>query len=106
MTAKRSNGAHAPDSTPMIFALMPNPAIQSFAASQRVALEAARFWARRMHAYADQMETLARCGTPNEFARAQTEFIDRLREDYSAESKVIAQLITPPHGEAQDAPKA
>lgn len=96
MTAKHTNGAKdAPAAPPMMFALMPNPALQSFAASQRVVLEAARFWARRMHAYADQMETLAHCATPDEFAQAQTQFIHRLRDDYRAESKTLSALIAP-----------
>ncbi len=53
MTAKRSNGASkAPESLFPFTAMM--PAASSFLASQRIALEAARFWARRMRAYADQ----------------------------------------------------
>jgi hypothetical protein len=64
--------------------------------SQRVALEAARFWARRMRAYADQMEALCACSTPDELAAAHTRFLERMRDDYAAESKAIGELITPP----------
>ena len=59
-----------------------------------------------MHAYADQMETLAHCATPDQFARAQTEFIDRLREDYSAESKTLSALVASGRDGEGDGPKA
>ncbi|MCL4715206.1 MAG: hypothetical protein KJZ75_09875 [Hyphomonadaceae bacterium] len=103
MTAKRSSGAQAaPDKTPFLFAVMPNPAMQSFVASQRVALEAARFWARRMHAYADQMETLACCTNPDDFAKAQTHFFDRMREDYAAETKAMSTILAAPRPEQDE----
>ena len=54
MTAKRSSGAHAaPDKTPFMFAVMPNPAMQSLVATQRVALEAARLRVRCGRSVAD-----------------------------------------------------
>ncbi|HYD86962.1 MAG TPA: phasin family protein [Vitreimonas sp.] len=100
MPAKTTNGADgAPDKTPFMFAVMPNPALHSIVASQRVALETARFWARRMHAYADQMEMLAGCSSPDEFARAQTRFIERMRDDYTDENRKLSALLTPPAGE-------
>lgn len=94
MTDQRTNGAHAaPNTTPFMFAVMPNPALHSLLASHKMALTAARFWARRMHAYAEQMETLAECANPNDFARAQTRFLDKMREDYSAETKEMTALL-------------
>lgn len=107
MTAQRSNGVKAtPDKTPVMYALMPNPAAQSFLASQQLALEAARFWARRMHAIADQMETLSRCASPDDFAKAQSQFLDQLREDYAAESKTLGALLNAPHADGSERPNA
>jgi hypothetical protein len=76
--------------------MLQSPAANTFVASQRLALEAARFWARRLHAYADQMEALAACTSADDVAAVQTRFIDRMREDYVAESEAIGALMTPP----------
>lgn len=103
MTAKQRNGAaSAPDTTPFMFAIMPNPALQTFAASQRVALEAARFWARRMHSYAEQMETLCECAGPDDVARAQSMFLERMREDYAEESKALRAILALPSANGAD----
>ncbi|MGE0741562.1 MAG: phasin family protein [Hyphomonadaceae bacterium] len=103
MTAKRTNGAGAaPESMPAFLTMMQGPA--SFMMSQRIALEAARFWARRMRAYADQMETLASCSSPEDIASAQTHFFERLREDYAEETQTMRSLMTPQaQGEGRDA---
>lgn len=107
MTAKRSNGVQAtPDKTPVLFALMPNPAAQSFLVSQKLALESARFWARRMHAIVDQMETLAACASPDDVAKAQSRFLDQMREDYTAESKAIGALLAIPTHDAGERPES
>lgn len=96
MTSRRSTDAREASSAVSSFAAMlQEPATNSFLMSQRMALEAARFWARRMHAYADQMETLAGCRSPDELASAQTRFLERLRDDYTAESEAIGALLTP-----------
>jgi hypothetical protein len=97
MTAKRRNGAHeASDTVTSLVTMLQGPAANTLVVSQRIALEAARFWARRMHAYADQMEALAACATPDDVATAQTRFIERMRDDYAAESKALEALIAPP----------
>ena len=102
MTAKRRDGANeASDTVTSLVALMQGPAASSLVASQRLALEAARFWARRMHAYADQMEALAACATADEVAAAQTRFIERMREDYVAESEALGALLAPPQPRAR-----
>ena len=107
MTAKRRTDApDTPDTVSSFVALLQGPAANSFAVSQRFALEAARFWARRMHAYADQMETLAACTTPDEMAVAQTRFIERMRDDYAAESKALGALVAPPPPETRRARRA
>ena len=93
MPAKRSNGAHSADyDLSAAASLFPATAMNGFALSQRVALEAARFWARRMRAYADQMETLASCATPNQFVTAQTSFLEKLKDDYAAESEALSEI--------------
>jgi hypothetical protein len=75
--------------------IMQAPTANSLIMSQRFALEAARFWARRMHAYADQMETLANCTSTGDVATAQTQFLERMREDWAAESEAFGALMTP-----------
>jgi hypothetical protein len=97
MPAKRSNGPRSnTETTTSIAAMMQGPAANSFLLSQRMALEAARFWARRLHAYADQMEALACCSSADEVAAAQTRFLERMRDDYAHESEAIGELMTPP----------
>ena len=94
MAVKR-NGAHRADtidSFTSIAAFAPSSAASSFLMTQRMALEAARFWARRMHAYADQMEALAACSSPDQFIGAQTRFVERLQDDYAAESAAFTQI--------------
>ena len=87
MTAKRNGARSTPD-------LLATLNATSFAASQRLALEAARFWARRMHAYADQMETLCKCTSPDELMKAQRGFIDRMQQDYAEESATFTHLLS------------
>ena len=89
MTAKRNGARQTPD---LLAPLNAN----SFVASQRIALEAARFWARRMHAYADQMETLCKCTSPDDLMKAQRGFIDRMQQDYAEESAAFTQLMASP----------
>lgn len=97
MTAKsRIDAQEASETVTSLVAMLQGPAANTFVASQRLALEAARFWARRMHAYADQMEALAACATPDDLAQAQTRFIERMRDDYAEESKALGALLTPP----------
>src|SRR5262245_41680777 len=62
--------------------------------SQRIALEAAKFSARRMRAYADQMEALVDCGTPAAFIAAQTRFFEQMQQDYAAERETVAALMS------------
>ncbi len=93
MTVKRTERTAAADSAPI--APLLNPASAPFLVGQRLAFEAARFWARRMHAYADQLETLADCTSPDDLARAQSRFLERMREDYAAEGKLISAVLSP-----------
>ncbi len=96
MTTKRSNGAHeAPDTVSVLAAVLQGPTASSFVMSQRFALEAVRFWARRMRAYADQMEVLAGCSSADDLAQAQTRFLDRMRDDYAAETQAMTAMLTP-----------
>lgn len=87
MTAKRNGARQTPD-------LLAPLNAHSFAASQRLALEAARFWARRMHAYADQMEALSKCTSADDLMKAQRGFIDRMQQDYAEESAAFTQLLS------------
>lgn len=94
MAAKR-NGAHRADDDhdfTAAAALLPSSAATGFKMSQRLALEATRFWARRVRAYVDQMETLASCASPTDFVSAQTRFLERLKDDYAAESEVFTEI--------------
>jgi hypothetical protein len=95
MANKRNNGGNgSPDSVSSLVDIMQTPAANTFLVSQRFALEAARFWARRMHAYADQMEVLATCRSTDDIAGAQTRFLERMREDYAVESEAIGSLLS------------
>ncbi len=105
MTSRRKiepNGASHAVST---FAdMIQTPTANTFMISQRFALEAAKFWARRMRAYADQMEDLANCRSADDIAGAQTRFVERMREDYAAETEAFGQLlssVSPPQGEQE-----
>ena len=105
MTAKRTNGAHSANEATLpaaMFALTPAAAASSFRASQKLALEAARFWARRMHAYAEQFETLASCTQPNDVVAAQARFITRMQEDYAAEREAITTIWSSQQAEANE----
>jgi hypothetical protein len=96
MPTKNSNGAReASDAVSTMLSALQAPTANSLLMSQRIALESAKFWARRMHAYADQMETLSTCSSPDDFAGAQTRFLERMRDDYAAESEAIGALLTP-----------
>jgi hypothetical protein len=68
-------------------------AAQSFRLSQRLAMEAALFWSRRMRAYADQWETLSACQEPRDFWAAQQSFLERMRSDYVAENDAMRRLL-------------
>lgn len=95
MANRRSNGGNgSPESVSSLVDIIQTPAANTFLVSQRFAFEAAKFWARRMRAYADQMEELASCRSPDEVAGAQTRFLERLREDYAVESEALGQLLS------------
>ena len=68
-------------------------AANSFHLSQRMATEAVQFWARRMRAYADQMEALSRCHEPRQFWSAQQSFMERMRVDYTSETDAMRRMI-------------
>lgn len=105
MTSKRSNGGNgSPEAVSSFVDIMQTPAANTFLVSQRFAFEAAKFWARRMRAYADQMEVLAGCRSADDVAGAQTLFLERMREDYAVESETFGQLLSsavPPNSERQ-----
>lgn len=95
MTTKRTNGgAHGAPEINRLVSVLQAPTATSFLMTQRFALEAARFWARRMHAYADQMETLAHCSNADDFTKAQTRFVERLQQDYADESAAFTDLMS------------
>lgn len=96
MAAKHTNGANsASQSVSSAVSFLQSPAANSFLLSQKMALEATRFWARRLSAYAEQMQALAACKEPAQFADVQTRFFERLREDYASETVAVAELLTP-----------
>lgn len=110
MTSRRKTDAEEATKTFSSFTdILSTPTANSFLVSQRFALEAAKFWARRMRAYADQMEDLANCRSADDVAGAQTRFLERLREDYTAESEALGELlssVTPSNGETRRGPEA
>jgi hypothetical protein len=88
------------DTVHSIATYLQTPATNGFLVSQKLAMEAARFWARRMHAYADQMEEFARCSNAGEYISAQQHFIERLQEDYARETTAVADIFTAARDEA------
>jgi hypothetical protein len=74
--------------------LLQSPATNGFMVSQKLALEATRFWARRMRAYADQMEVLTKCADAGQMLEAQRNFIERMQEDYAKESSHFSELLS------------
>lgn len=95
MTSRRKSEPNGASDAIATFAdLLQAPTANSFLASQRFALEAAKFWARRMRAYADQMEEFANCRSADDLAGVQTHFLQRMREDYAAESEAFGQLFS------------
>jgi len=110
MTSRRKTDADEASKTFSAFTdMIQAPTANTFLVSQRFALEAAKFWARRMRAYADQMEELACCRSADDIADVQTRFLERMREDYAVESEAFGQLlssVTPPNGERLRGPEA
>ncbi len=89
MAVKRSNGNGAVDESALAAFLT----VPGFQLTTRFALEAARFSALRMRAYADQMEALAKCQNASDLIAAQQAFVARLQQDYAAEGEAMQQLI-------------
>lgn len=79
-----------------LFSMMQSPASGGFFLGQKLALEGARFWARRMRAYADQMERLARCTSPDQVAEANSQFIERMQSDYAEERAAVSEIVVLP----------
>jgi hypothetical protein len=71
-------------------ALLAMPAVQM---SQKLTLEAARFWAKRARAVADQMETLAACTNPSDMIAAQSKFFQRAQEDYAEGASAMTEIV-------------
>ena len=91
--SSKSNGAESAFNTmSSMMNMMPAPAVSGFAVSQKIALETAKFWARRMRAYADQVEALARCGSPNQLVAAQQQFLQRMQEDIAEETSAFSEI--------------
>ncbi|MDX2276732.1 MAG: phasin family protein [Hyphomonadaceae bacterium] len=93
MAAKKVNGSSEGVAETLSF--LQSPAANGFLLSQKLALEATRFWARRTQAYAEQAQALVACREPAEFVNAQTRFFERMREDYASETLAVADMLTP-----------
>ncbi|HVY84169.1 MAG TPA: phasin family protein [Caulobacterales bacterium] len=99
-----NGGAHTPVSSMM--AMMQVPAANGVVVSQKLAQETARFWARRMRAYIDQVETLAGCSSANQLIAAQAQFIERMQEDFAAETEALSEIWKNPNGGANGGERA
>jgi hypothetical protein len=82
-----------------VFGMFQSPTANGFFLSQKLALEGARFWARRMRAYADQMEVLARCTSPDQVAAAHGQFFERMQDDYAQETAAVSEIVIMPKAE-------
>lgn len=76
-----------------VASLMSNAASSPMRMTQTLTQEGLRFWARRMHAYADWADAAARSATPEQFLAAQNAFFTRAQEDYAQESAAVAEVI-------------
>ncbi|HWA01456.1 MAG TPA: phasin family protein [Caulobacterales bacterium] len=85
-----ANGAHTPMAE--MVALMQAPAANGMVVGQKLAQETTRFWARRMRAYIDQVETLAGCSSANQLIAAQAQFIEQMQEDFAAETEALSEI--------------
>lgn len=88
-----------------LLGVLQTPAANGFLLTQKLAMESARFWARRMRAYADQWETLANCTSATDLAEAGSKFMDRMREDYRSESDTLAEIVIVPNAEPKARPE-
>jgi hypothetical protein len=66
-------------------------------------MQTTRFWARRLHAYADQMEEFSRCSNPDELMKAQRHFLERMRADYADETSAFADIFAAAREDVQRA---
>lgn len=105
MASKRQHRDGA-DAAQAIASYLQTPAANGFLMSQKLAMEATRFWARRMRAYADQMEEFARCSNPDEYASAQKRFLDRMQEEYARETTAFSDIFIAAKDDAQRAVSA
>lgn len=104
MNAMRNGAESASETVSSIAAMMQVPAANGIAVGQKIALEATRFWARRVRAYVDQMELLAGCVNANQIVAAQAQFIERMQEEYAEESQAVAELLHLPNGNGEHRP--
>lgn len=65
----------------------------SFSIGQSLAEDGIRFWARRLHTYADWAAAAATCRTPDQFIDAQTRFITRTQSDYTEGTAALVQRM-------------
>lgn len=96
MTTKRGGANGASNAVSDVASFLQSPAANGFAVSQKIALEGARLWAKRMRAYADHFEALANCQDANQMLAAQANFVERMQQDYVAEGEAIRELIAMP----------
>ena len=92
MTSNRttkSNGA-AQDALATMTSFLTIP---GFAFSTKIALEAARFSAQRMRAYADQMEALASCTNPADIITMNAQFLQQAQAEYVAETQTLREIM-------------
>lgn len=98
MTNTRSNAKQAPRdqrygngfALPDMSAFQTPPGLEL---GKRLGGEVARFWAKRLHAYAEHLETLAGCSDPPALIEAQMAFLKKAQGDYAAEGEVIKRLV-------------
>ena len=102
MTTKRAGTNGVSDTMSAFTSYLQSPAANGVVVSQKLALEGARLWAKRMRAYADHFERMASCQDANQMLAAQATFIERMQQDYVAEGAAIQELIaTPARDESQ-----
>ena len=91
MVNKKANSSETHEPAPWSVPFAP---VQGFTFAPELITESTRFWAQRLHAYADWMTTMAQCTTPTQMMEAQSRFIARAQQDYVSETAMLAKLAS------------
>lgn len=95
MSSNRSkDNAGQADQLSAMMMPMNGAALSPVLMAQSLAQESVKFWARRMHAYADWAGAAAASKSPDQLLDAQNAFLSQTQKDYMQESAAMAAIVT------------